>query len=112
MVKQGRVLLKQGMLFDVTAEGKTINYYFVFNDIIVKTKPRTFDKKTNTQTYKYVKTIPLLYSTLCDVPVSPQGNFYFIHYALLSNTCFLCFFFIYLLYRAVGAFFDNGGTRS
>ena len=49
-------------------------YYFLFHDCIVKTKPQSFDKKTNLHQYQFVKKFALLTASVLSVPPSEDGN--------------------------------------
>ena len=67
-------MIKEGALLEMENKKKKQFYYFLFHDCIVKTKPQSFDKKTNLHQYQFVKKIALLTASVLSVPPSEDGN--------------------------------------
>jgi len=80
LVQRGRVLVREGAVFELTNNNKKKKgfYYFLFNDCLIKTKPHSYDKKTNTHQYQYIKRVNLHNANIVDVPTRTEDELMFL----------------------------------
>jgi hypothetical protein len=71
LVEPGRMYIREGVMDELVGKKKRKGfYYFLFSDILIKTKVDKKHKKEEQYQYKYIATIPLNRVTLQDIVLS------------------------------------------